>query len=174
MILRSRLGVAAAVVAAILVNVADGGSTASAAPQLRGTISYGSFRSEALRGTDHYAVYLPPGYAGSSSRYPVVYFLHGLPASADPHQRIGTIPQAVEQSGHRAIVVGVQGARSGDLDPEWLDHGRGRNWETATAVGLMHAIDSRYRTIPTRAGRLLVGISAGGYGATLIADHHPA
>ena len=35
-------------------------------------------------------------------------------------------------------------------------------------------IDDRYRTIPTRAGRVIVGISAGGYGATLIADHHPS
>src|SRR5262249_58053495 len=160
MILRSRLGVAAAVVPAILVNVADGGSTASAAPQLRGTISYGSFRSEALRGTDHYAVYLPPGYAGSSSRYPVVYFLHGLPASADAYKRIGTIAQAVEQSGHRAIVVGVQGARSGDLDPEWLDHGRGRNWGTPTAVGVSPPIGSPYPAIPDPRGPSPRGLPA--------------
>ena len=81
--------------------------------------------------------------------------------------------RAVEASGGHAIVVGAQGARAGDADPEWLDHGPGRNWETATAVELVKTIDSRYRTIPTRTGRVLLGISAGGYGAALIGSHHP-
>ena len=84
------------------------------------------------------------------------------------------VAQAVEGSGHEAIVVGIQGARDGDSDPEWRDWGPGRDWETATAVELVRVIDRRYRTIPTRAGRVILGISAGGYGATLIADHHPS
>jgi enterochelin esterase-like enzyme len=44
----------------------------------------------------------------------------------------------------------------------------------AAAVELVHAIDSRYRTIAARPGRILIGISAGGYGAALIGIHHPA
>jgi enterochelin esterase-like enzyme len=35
-------------------------------------------------------------------------------------------------------------------------------------------VDARYRTIPTRAGRLLVGISGGGYDATIIGLHNPS
>jgi putative tributyrin esterase len=141
---------------------------------LRGTIAYGSFHSSAIRGTDHYAVYLPRGYASRSTRYPTIYFLHGLPAGESAYRQIGLIADAVERSGHQAIVVGAQGARAGDTDPEWRNWGPGRNWETATATELVRVIDGRYRTIPTRAGRLLVGISAGGYGATLIANHHPS
>jgi enterochelin esterase-like enzyme len=144
------------------------------ATALQGTIQYESFRSKALRGTDSYAVYLPPGYATSGRRYPVVYFLHGLPASGSAYRAITPIARAVEASGHPAIVVGVQGARDGDGDAEWRDWGPGRNWETATAVELVSVIDHRYRTIASRAGRVIIGISAGGYGATLIADHHPA
>jgi enterochelin esterase-like enzyme len=34
-------------------------------------------------------------------------------------------------------------------------------------------IDDHYRTIPERSARGIIGISAGGYGATLIAIHHP-
>jgi pimeloyl-ACP methyl ester carboxylesterase len=64
-------------------------------------------------------------------------------------------------------------ARAGDTDPEWRNWGRGRNWETSTAVELVAVIDRRYRTLAERAGRLLIGVSAGGYGATLIANHHP-
>jgi enterochelin esterase-like enzyme len=150
-----------------------GGAAAGPTRSLAGTIAYGSFHSQALRRTDHFAIYLPPGYATSSVRYPVVYFLHGLPAPADAYKGIAPIAQAVEDAGKQAIVVGAQGSLNDDTDPEWRDWGPGRNWETATGVELVRAIDSRYRTIAQRAGRLLIGISAGGYGATLIANHLP-
>jgi S-formylglutathione hydrolase FrmB len=140
---------------------------------LRGTISYGSFRSRAVDGTLHYAVYLPHGYSTGTTRYPVVYFLHGLPAGATTYRAIGPIAQAIEQAHRKAIVIGAQGARINDTDPEWLDNGPGEKWETATAKELVSVIDSRYRTIATRAGRLIVGISGGGYGAMLIALHNP-
>jgi S-formylglutathione hydrolase FrmB len=161
--------------AALLASPATAGVLALSARRsaLRGTIAYGSFHSQALAGPDHYAIYLPPGYAAGTTRYPVVYFLHGLPAGPDAYRQIGIVVRAVEQAGRQAIVVGAEGARTGDTDPEWRDWGQGRNWETATAVELPRVIDSRYRTVATRAGRLLVGVSAGGYGATLIANHHP-
>jgi enterochelin esterase-like enzyme len=145
----------------------------SSATTLQGTISYSSFTSAALKGTMHYSVYLPAGYATSSQRYPVVYFLHGLPATATAYRSIEQLAAAVEASAHPAIVIGVQGARAGDTDPEWLNWGAGRNWETATAKELVKTVDARYRTIASRVGRVLIGISAGGYGATLIALHNP-
>jgi enterochelin esterase-like enzyme len=150
-----------------------GGAAARPTRMLVGTIAYGSFHSAALDRADHFSIYLPPGYATSTKRYPVVYFLHGLPAPADAYRGITPIAQAVEDAGKQAIVVGAQGSLNDDTDPEWRNWGPGRNWETATGVELVRAIDSRYRTISTRAGRLLIGISAGGYGATLIADHLP-
>ncbi len=149
------------------------GSIARATPSLAGTIKYASYNSPALDGTVHYAVYLPPGYQSSKLRYPVIYFLHGLPAAAQTYRSINPIAQALEEAGDRAIAIGVQGARSDDPDPEWLNWGLGRNWETATAKELVRVVDSRYRTIANRSGRMLVGISAGGYGATLIALHNP-
>ncbi|HEU5211213.1 MAG TPA: alpha/beta hydrolase-fold protein [Gaiellaceae bacterium] len=149
-----------------------GGSSAASLSPAR-TID-GSYRSHALRGTIHYRVYLPAGYGSGSRRYPVVYLLHGLPAAADAYQSIGFITRPVERSGMPAIVVGAQGARKGDTDPEWANRGPGRDWETATARELVHVIDGRYRTIPARRARALIGISAGGYGATLIAIHNPS
>ncbi len=71
------------------------------------------------------------------------------------------------------IVVGAQGARPGDTDPEWHNWGPGRDWETATESELVSWIDGHYRTIARRSGRGIIGVSAGGYGATLIAIHHP-
>ena len=68
--------------------------------------------------------------------------------------------------------VAPQGARDGDDDPEYLDWGTGRNWETAIGAELPRWIDAYYRTIACRRGRALVGLSAGGYGAVLLAVHH--
>jgi enterochelin esterase-like enzyme len=139
-----------------------------------GEIEDGSYASTALHGTIHYTVYLPAGYADSGKRYPVIYLLHGLPGTADSYKSIGFITRPVEASGLPAIVVGVQGARKGDSDPEWHDWGPGRDWETATAKELVSVVDRHYRTLPTRRARALIGISAGGYGATLIGIHHPS
>ena len=149
------------------------GSHARHPLQAEPALSYGSFHSNAVRGTLHYAIALPPGYAGSRKRYPVVYVLHGLPASGTAYRGIDGYAESLAATGHKAIVVGAQGARAGDTDPEWHDWRPGRDWETATQHELVAFIDAHYRTIAARSARAIVGMSAGGYGATLIALHHP-
>jgi enterochelin esterase-like enzyme len=149
-------------------------TTPSSSPSAgAGAITDATFQSSALNGTVHYAVYLPRSYGTSNRRYPVIYFLHGLPASDTTYRSIGWIVNAVEQSGHEAIVIGAQGSRGNDVDPEWLNLGAGRNWEDATATELVSAVDSRYQTIRGRTGRAIIGVSAGGYGAAAIGLHHP-
>jgi enterochelin esterase-like enzyme len=59
-------------------------------------------------------------------------------------------------------------------DKEWANGIRANEgWETFVARDLVHAIDARYRTIPTGAARALGGLSEGGYGALNIGLHHP-
>src|SRR5919201_2860559 len=128
-----------------------------------------SFVSHALEGRLKVAVYLPIGYGSDGKRYPVVYFLHGLPASPSAYRGASFVAGALRD---RAILVAPQGDRDGDSDPEYLDWGPGRNWETALAVELPAWVDSHFRTIASRRGRALVGLSAGGYGALLIGLHH--
>jgi enterochelin esterase-like enzyme len=152
---------------------AVGAARAAASPAQSPQIIDGAFYSKALQGTDHYSIALPPGYATSGLRYPVVYFLHGLPAPATGYKDIAGLANSLAQTQHPAIVVGAEGTRAGDIDPEWHDWGPGRNWETATESELVKWVDSHYRTLARRSGRALVGESAGGYGATLIAIHHP-
>jgi len=144
--------------------------TAQGAPR----IVDGSFHSVALNGTIHYSIAFPPGYDSSGKRYPVVYFLHGLPANDQAYKGIGVYADSLAATGHSAIVVGAQGARAGDTDPEWHNWGPGRDWETATESELVSWIDHHYRTLARRSGRAIIGVSAGGYGASLIAIHHPA
>jgi enterochelin esterase-like enzyme len=129
------------------------------------------FRSSGLQRPLHYQVWLPYGYASSGLRYPVIYVLHGLPAGTTAYHGLRFVATALARLGRPAILVAPQGASAQEPDPEYLDKGPGRRWETAIAVDLTREIDSRYRTIPNRRGRALVGISAGGYGAMLIGLH---
>ncbi len=128
--------------------------------------------SPAVAGRLRLAVYLPANYATSGKRYPVVYFLHGLPAVAGSFRGADFLARALASSGRRAIIVAPQGARDNDSDPEDLDWGPGRNWETAITRDVVGYVDSHLRTISTREGRAIVGLSAGGYGAVMLALHH--
>jgi S-formylglutathione hydrolase FrmB len=140
---------------------------------LDGVVVNGSFPSRALGGRAGFAIYLPPGYRASSRRYPVVYFLHGLPGRALTYRgRATLIARYFEQIGQAALVVVPEGARDNDADPEYHDWGPTRNWETALARELPSFVDRHFRTIPTRLARALIGVSAGGYGAMILGLHH--
>jgi S-formylglutathione hydrolase FrmB len=72
------------------------------------------------------------------------------------------------------ILVMPFGSTGTFTDKEWANGIRAHEgWETFVARDLVRAIDSRYRTIPTGAGRALGGLSEGGYGALNIGLHHP-
>lgn len=147
----------------------------AASPASRATVHEQSFDSPAVHGTLGFRVYLPPGYASGSRRYPVVYLLGGLPDNGtnfrdDRAQQVGAIASS---AGRPAIVIAPQASRPGDTDPEYHDWGPGRDWETAISRDLVHTVDARFRTIANRRARAIIGVSAGGYGAAIIAVHHP-
>jgi hypothetical protein len=155
-VVRSRLAtaliVAAVAALAVLVTRAFEGRSAQSAQQ--GNVIDASFRSRALGGPLALAVYLPPGYRTGHKRYPVIYFLHGLPASPVAYRQVGFLARTLDGLRARAILVAPQGARDGDSDPEYLDWGPGRNWETAIAREVPAYVDRHFRTIakPSRTG----------------------
>jgi len=164
----SLLIVAVALVLFVTAEAVGGGGTSSAA-----TMQVSAFRSHAVNSRLHFLIALPDGYTTSGLRYPVVYFLHGLPASATSYQNLSWVAQSLEQTGRQAIVVVPQAASTRVSDPEYHDWGPGKNWETAIAEELTKYVDAHYRTIANRTGRAIIGLSAGGYGATILGVHHP-
>ena len=158
----------ALIAAGAVANAALGPDKPSADPTTR----LASFSSKAVRGRVHLVVVLPAGYAKSHVRYPVVYFLHGLPTSPQAYRHVGFLTQALASLRRQAILVAPQAARDKDRDPEYLDWGPRRNWEQAVSQQLPAYIDAHFRTIPDRRARALVGLSAGGYGAVALAFHH--
>ncbi len=130
--------------------------------------------SPSLAGTLPALVTLPAGYDGNSDRYPVIYVLHGLPADTREFTRNGFIGRAVSSGPTPAIVVAPQGSRAENSDREYLDESPTENWPRAIAHDLPRCIDARYRTVRDRTGRVLIGFSAGGYGAANIGLRHLA
>jgi enterochelin esterase-like enzyme len=124
-------------------------------------------------------VYLPPGYASSARRYPVIYLLHGFPGRPLAFLRtvrMGVVEDVLVARGRAqpAILVMPFGSSGTFTDKEWVDGVKpSQGWGTFVARDLVHAIDARYRTIATRGGRAIAGLSEGGFGAIDIALRHP-
>ena len=117
-------------------------------------------------------VYLPPAF-NPANRYPVVYLLRGMPRSpSDVPGRHGArdFADATIAAGLVRPFIGVIPAAgtTPHYDGEWA----GR-WETALVDNVLPWVDATLPTIAAPAGRVLAGLSAGGYGAVDIALHHP-
>lgn len=129
-------------------------------------------RSRCMNRDVGYCVYTPPDYAGSDKRYPVLYWLHGLPGN----ELLGR-PHAAEL--HEAIVrkqippmimVLVNGGR-GSM---YCDSKDGTIMpDTMIVKELIPYIDGHYRTIAKREARVIEGFSMGGFGALKFAFKYP-
>ena len=125
-------------------------------------------------------VYLPPGYADNPQRrYPVLYLLHGFPGK--PGAFLLTVKAGVDedmlvakQQMQPLILVMPFGSTGQFADKEWANGlAPDAHWETFVARDVVRAVDARYRTIPSGAGRAIGGLSEGGYGSINIGLHHP-
>jgi enterochelin esterase-like enzyme len=149
--------------------------------QIHGRSETFNVSSVALGGrAQQVVVYLPPGYDSNlGRRYPVMYLLHGFPGR--PLAFLETVRMGVwmdtlfaQKKLNGIILVMPSGSTGTFEDKEWANGiRRGEGWETFVARDVVRAIDSRYRTIPSSAGRAIAGLSEGGYGAINIAFHHP-
>jgi S-formylglutathione hydrolase FrmB len=122
-------------------------------------------------------VLLPEGYAGSSTSYPVLYLFHGTSGGADDWLTSGNAAAATDP--YPLIVVmpdaGYNG-NGGSWFTNWVDQHTPlgvANWETFDIGQLVPFIDANLRTITSRSGRAVAGLSAGGFGSFTYAARHP-
>lgn len=118
-------------------------------------------------------VFLPPGYAKSTRRYPVVYFLHN--AWSNPRQVFedGRIQGLMERAFADGVVeefilvaADYSGPTTGSLYENSPVSGR---WLDYTVQEVVPLIDARYRTLAQRESRAVVGAFFGGRGALKLA-----
>lgn len=117
-------------------------------------------------------VYRPFGAETAST--PVLYFLHGVPGSADGVVRAG-IPQAVDEAiagGARPFVLVIpDGNGVHHLDTEWGNAADGTDQiETFVTDTVRHAVEGRHPRDARH--RAIAGFSMGGYGCANLALRH--
>ena len=133
-----------------------------------GQLLHGTFPGTARPGF----VYLPPRF-DPARRYPVVYLLHGMPGSPSEYPdgtELGRFADAAIAAGTLRPFIGVMpaaGTKPG-YNGEWAGP-----WETALVDRVLPWVDASLPTIASPAGRVIAGLSAGGYGAVDIALRNP-
>jgi putative tributyrin esterase len=122
-------------------------------------------QNNALQKMTSFTVILPEGKSGP---FPVFYLLHGLSDDHTAWQRWSSIERYVRDL--PLIVVMPNGERGwytdAVADPKAA-------FETLIVRDVVGFVDRTFQTIPTREGRVIAGLSMGGYGALKLALKHP-
>jgi len=173
-------------------------STATASPlpmphAKPGRIEEHTFRSRALGVDKRYLVYVPDAYASDTRRYPVVYLLHGLGGDETNWARHGDLLATADRVGLQALAVLPDGDASFYVNASSSrDYGaclaerpafsagepsasycvKTPRYEDYLAADIVSEVDARYRTLASRRGRGIGGLSMGGFGALVLGMKH--
>ena len=132
------------------------------APAVVVTIPSASLESEQTA-----TVLLPLAYAQSTRRYPVLYLLHG---GGQDHTAFAARGWFRALASREMIVVtpgvGDSWYVNSAVDPK-------AKYEDFVSKDLVEFVDSHYRTVASRDGRAIAGVSMGAWGAMLLGLKHP-
>jgi len=129
------------------------------------------FDSAALQRKWSYAVYLPDGYETSNLKYPVLYLLHGHGQDLYAWVNFGHIqPTTDELIAHGEIPPAI--IVMPDAGMTWFVD-RKEKMETAVIQDLVGDVQRTFRVIDDRKGRVIAGLSMGGYGALRFVLKYP-
>lgn len=117
-------------------------------------------------------VYLPASFT-ASSRYPVVYLLHGMPGAPQEYVSsldIAGVSDRLIRSGATRPFIAVMPAAgpATRYNGEWAGP-----WERYVVGDVVPWVDAHLPTLARRSGRTIAGLSAGGFGAADIGLHAP-
>lgn len=123
-------------------------------------------------------IYLPPSYDREPARrYPVVYLLHG--ATSDPREWLDGSYQGMDLrvaldavAGEAEYIVVMPMANNRFGGSFYVNSAAFGRWEDFIANELVHFVDARFRTLPSRQSRGLAGHSMGGFGVLYLVGRH--
>lgn len=142
-----------------------------AAPSPASEIVTRELKSAALQRAWAYEVYLPSGYEKSRLSYPVLYLLHGNGGNRHDWVERGNIQRTADaliasRDIPPAIIVMPDAGVSWFVD-------RREKMETAVIRDLIPDVEKNLRVLKSREGRLIGGLSMGGYGSLRFALKYP-
>ena len=157
-------------------------------PVPHGTVSRIWYDSPALGLERRMTVYTPAGYETSGKRYPVLYLLHGMGGDEEAWISLGRTAQILDiliaqGKAKPMIVVMPNGNASQEAAPG--ESSRGMVPPTMQLPKTMEGsyeqafpeivkfIDKNYRTIKSKSGRAIAGLSMGGFHSLHISKQYP-
>lgn len=159
-------------------------SNAATASQRHGTIVTAHLMSEALKENRtglnplrEISIYLPPGYAESNKRYPVIYYFHSFYTDNEKIFSDGRLQhqfdRAINDGVIRDFILVAADYSSPTTGSFYENSSTSGHWLDFTTQELLPFIDNHYRTIARRESRALSGEFIGGYGALKFAMLYP-
>ena len=157
-------------------------------PVPHGTVSRIWYDSPALGLERRMTVYTPAGYETSGKHYPVLYLLHGMGGDEEAWISLGRTAQILDNliaqgKAKPMIVVMPNGNASQEAAPG--ESSRGMVPPTMQLPKTMEGsyeqafpeivkfIDKNYRTIKSKSGRAIAGLSMGGFHSLHISKQYP-
>jgi len=147
----------------------------SAQPCPAGQTREGLRMKSAVLGRDvNYAIYLPPDYAASERRYPVVFLLHGYTDNESAWIQWGEIASTADKAiADRLIPPMIIVMPDGGVTWYVNDAAGKVRYEDMFFQELVPYIDATYRTRADRENRGIAGLSMGGWGTLTYVMRHP-
>ena len=153
---------------------------AQAQPLRQSTITTHSVVSAILGEEVAYNLYLPAGFDASADRqYPVIYLLHGLYGTHVDWATAGHMKDIVDEliaNGELApVVIVMPDAGDPDVHNNWNGYFNmpGHSYEDFFFLELMPAVENIWKIAGDKQHRAIMGLSMGGGGSTVYAQHHP-
>jgi S-formylglutathione hydrolase FrmB len=111
---------------------------------------------------------IPDSYYGSTKTFPVVYLLHGFDGSYRNWVDLTSVEDLPDL--YDIIIVCPDGSKDSWYFDSPIDPNS--QYETHIAVEVVNFADTTYRTVKSRNGRAIAGLSMGGHGALFLAWRH--
>jgi enterochelin esterase-like enzyme len=141
--------------------------------ELAGRVEQHAYFSRITGQEEPYRIYLPPDYDASGRQYPALYLFHGWPYNESHWDNLGvdeTADAAIQAGTLPPFIIVLPGA---DPDGIFVNTAGGEySFEGQVVVDLIPHIDATYRTLATREGRAVGGISRGGVWSLEIGFRH--
>jgi enterochelin esterase-like enzyme len=140
-------------------------------------------KSKILGVEKNYSIYLPDGYEKSGKNYPVLYLLHGAKGEHTSwvEEKYGNMQaitdETIANGGAKEMIVVMpdasgKGEKNAGKDMGYFNVEGWRYMDFFFEEFIPH-IDKKFRTIASKEGRAIAGLSMGGGGSVVYAQRHP-
>jgi putative tributyrin esterase len=129
--------------------------------------------SRAMNKTYNAAVVTPNSYSKSKTKFPVVYLLHGAYGHFRDWLKSTPNKNAVKDLADQYNIIIVM--PEGETFSFYIDSpvNKESQFETFITQEVIQKVDATYRTIASKNGRVITGLSMGGHGALYLSSKHP-